>query len=178
MLQFQCIGNLGSDAQVKEENGRKFVSFNVGHNDRWTDENGTTHEQTIWVSCALTGDGGNLLPYLKKGRSVYVSGRGSSRIYSSPTLKRMVAGLNISVDRIELVGANPDQVPRELYTSDGVAIRTYKAFYADEGAMAAIGMKKNSPDVQLIDRSKNPYLLNNKGWIVPAQKPNNDGTAA
>ena len=175
MLQFCIIGNIGSDAQVKEDNGRKFVSFNVGHNDRWTDENGVNHEQTIWVSCAMSGDGGNLLPYLKKGRAVYVSGRGSARIYSSPTLKRMVAGLNISVDRVELIGANPDPVPRELYTHEGIIVRTNKAFYADQDTLKTLKVNSKSPDTQLIDRSNNAYLLNNKGWIVPAStQPQSD----
>ena len=64
MLQVQVIGNLGADAEVKEFNGSKGVCFNVAHTERWTDEQGTKHENTTWVSCILNGDGGKLLPYL------------------------------------------------------------------------------------------------------------------
>ena len=58
MLQFQVIGNLGSDAEVKELNGNKAVCFNVAHTERWSQEDGTKRESTTWISCILNGDGG------------------------------------------------------------------------------------------------------------------------
>lgn len=166
MLQFTCIGNLGSDARVVSENGQKFVSFNLAHTDKWTDEAGNEHKTTQWVSCALNGDGGQLLQYLKKGKTVYVSGRGSARVYSSPKERRMVAGLNISVDRIELLGGTSDDVPQYLYTPDGVQLKTLKFYSIGEGTGRALGAKKDKP-VQLLSMNGQPFALDYKGWVWP-----------
>ena len=165
MLQFFVIGNLGGDAEVKEANGRKFVSFRVGHNDVWTDEQGARHESTTWVSCALNGDGGSLLPYLKRGQQVYVSGRGSARVYSSPTERRMVAGLNLSVDKIELVGGRPDGVPRELISKDGAVIRTNKAFFVDPKELESLGVVRDGSGV-LFDKGGRSYRVEKQGLVV------------
>lgn len=104
MLDLQIIGNLGADATIKDFSGRKAVVFNVAHTDKWKDEEGTAHETTTWVSCIWNSDGGKVLPYLKKGQMVFVSGTPSLRIYDSPKEHCKVAGLNLRVNRIELVG--------------------------------------------------------------------------
>ena len=49
-------------------------------------DDGTKRESTTWVSCILNGDGGKLLPYLKRGAQVFVEGVGSARCFSSPML--------------------------------------------------------------------------------------------
>lgn len=166
MLRFTVIGNLGSDARVEESNGSKFVSFNVGHNDRYTDASGVTHESTMWVSCALNGDGSKLLPYLTKGRLVYVEGRGSARVYSSPQLRRMVAGLNISVDRVELLGGNPDPVPRSLVTDEGEVVQTNRAFYIPIEKAEELGAKMGQP-ITLRGADFKPFNVDYQGWVTP-----------
>lgn len=138
MFRAIIIGNLGADARVENNNGRPFVSFNVGHNDRYTDANGVEHNSTQWISCALNGDGGRLLPYLKKGRAVYVEGRCSTRVFSSEKLRRMVAGVNVSVDHLELLGGNSDDVPRSLVDSDGTVYPVSKAFYIEPSVAATL----------------------------------------
>lgn len=166
MLQLSVIGHIGGDAVVKEVNGKKFVSFNVAHSDVWTDEQGAQHESTFWVSCAISGDGGKLLPYLRKGQCVFVQGRGSTRVYSSPKERRMVAGLNISVDKIELVGAAPDRVPRELFTSDSLVLRVNKFYGIDPENLKAAGLSANG-EYDVIDRAGNPYRVVSGGWVLP-----------
>lgn len=163
MLKFEIIGNLGADAQVKAENGREFVSFNVGHNERWVDAAGVAHESTIWVSCALNGNGGNLLPYLKKGRCVYVSGRGSARVYSSEKARGYVAGLNIAVDRVELVGANPDQVPRSLITHDGVVVPVSKCYYIGTELLEVVRGAGN----RLMSADGREFIVSDNGYVQP-----------
>ena len=37
MLKVEMIGNLGADAEIKDHQGRKFVSFRVAHTEKWTD---------------------------------------------------------------------------------------------------------------------------------------------
>lgn len=170
MLQFQVIGNLGADARVEEANGRKFVSFNVGHNERWTDDRGNAHESTSWISCALNGDGGNLLPHLVKGRQVYVSGRGSVRVYSSPKTHRMEAGINISVERIELIGSQQNEVPSRLVDFEGVLHTINKAYWIPFEEAVALGAKDNSP-ANLWTPSGERYNVSIQGWITKAPKP-------
>lgn len=166
MLLFEVIGNLGADARVEESNGRKFVSFSVADSQRWTDENGTVHDTVQWVSCAMDGDGGKLLPHLKKGRLVYVVGRGSTRCYSSPKTRKFESGANISVLRVELLGGATDEVPRALFDADGAEHRTFKAFYVTQETVKELGIKKNetanlqTPDGKL-------FVVDSLGWVRP-----------
>jgi len=171
MLKFVVIGNLGSDARIEENNGHKFVSFNVAHNDRFQDANGAVHESITWVSCALNGDGGKLLPFLVKGRQVYVEGKGSTRVYSSPTLRRMVAGLNISVDRIELIGGQVDAVPRSLVDGDGALHSVGKAYFILAEEAKNLGAKKNAP-ITLNATDGRMFSVDYLGWVAPvSQEP-------
>lgn len=169
MLQLQVIGNLGADAEVKEFNGAKGVCFNVAHTERWTDEQGTKHESTTWISCILNGDGGKLLPYLKKGTTVFVEGSGSARCYSSPKEKRFVAGLNLSVRHVELVGGKTEDVPRELCTPDGMVFLTGKAYYVGEDGLKASGASKEQKGL-LIDKQGNQYEVDQFGYVKPCEQ--------
>ena len=168
MLQFQVIGNLGSDAEVKELNGNKAVCFNVAHTERWNQDDGTKRESTTWISCILNGDGGKLLPYLKRGTQVFVEGSGSTRCYSSPKEKRWVAGLNITVRHIELVGGKMDEVPRELCTAEGTIYETGKAYYVAEEAVKASGATDKAYGL-LLDRDGQRYEVNIDGYVRKCQ---------
>lgn len=109
MMRLELIGNLGADAEIKDFNGRKFVSFRVAHTEKWV--NGQTqqvNEQTTWVSCAMNGDGGKLLPYLKKGIKVFVRGSVSFGTYSSPKTHQMECSVNMSVWEVELCSSSKD----------------------------------------------------------------------
>lgn len=169
MLQLQVIGNLGADAEVKEFNGSKGVCFNVAHTERWTDEQGTKHESTTWVSCILNGDGGKLLPFLKKGTMVFVEGSGSARCYSSPKEKRFVAGLNLSVRHVELVGGKTEDVPHELCTTEGQLFPTYKAYFVAADGLKASGASKKEKGL-LIDKQGNQYEVDQFGYVKPCEQ--------
>lgn len=164
MLQFQVIGNLGGDARLNEENGNKFVSFNVAHQERWIDANGNQHESVTWVSCIINGDGGKLLPFLVKGRQVYVYGRGSVRQYHSPKLHQLVAGAQIQVDKIELIGGQPEEIPRTLYDMEGIAHSVNKAYWIQPQEAKELGAKKDNP-VQLLSKDGRYFSLDSQGWV-------------
>lgn len=105
MIRVEMIGNLGADAELKDNNGRKFVSFRVAHTDKWKNsQTGQDNVSTVWASCAINGDAHNLLPYLKKGVKVFVRGSVQLNMYSSPKTHQMECGLNIAVWEIELCG--------------------------------------------------------------------------
>jgi len=81
MLALTIIGNLGGDAVIKDFNGQKFISFNVAHSERFTDQTGQKVEKTTWISCTKKGESA-VLPYLKKGTTVYVRGDLSIKQYT------------------------------------------------------------------------------------------------
>lgn len=167
MIQTTMIGNLGADAKVETANGRQFLSFRVGDNRKWTDSDGTRHEETIWVSCTYSGKYEALLPYLKKGSMVCVMGRISTRIYSSEKERRMMAGLNMMVDRIELIGRKPEAVPSVLYDEYGVLHHVSKAYFINNEEAKALGVSDKDQKSVLQTLTGEQYLLSYGGWVSP-----------
>lgn len=165
MLQVTVIGNLGADAREETYNGNKFLSFNVAHTESWRSQDGQRHESTTWVSCALNGDGGNLRQYLVKGKTVMVQGRLSTRVYSSPKERNMVAGINCSVDKIELLGGRVDDVPRQLVTKDGLLYNVSKIFYVEKDAILASGASKKK-DGELFSNSGAKFSVTAAGVVT------------
>lgn len=164
MFRAIIIGNLGSDAHVEQNNGRPFISFSVAHNDRFVREDGTVKESLQWISCAMNGDGGKLLQFLKKGRSVYVEGRATTRVYSSEKERRMVAGVNISVDHLELIGGQTDEIPSRLFDTTGVKHDVRKAYYLSEPE--ATTLLAGQQQTTLLSQSGQRYLLNAPCWVT------------
>ena len=113
MIKVEIIGNLGADAELQVVNGNKFVSFRVANTDKWTDKTtGEISTSTQWISCSLNGDGGALLPYLKKGTKVFVRGNAQFIIYSSAKSHKMEVGVNLFVREIELCGGDAKQTTK------------------------------------------------------------------
>lgn len=166
------IGNLGSDAQFKNENGSEFVKFNVAETRRWKGQDNVDHEETIWNSCIMNGRQEKLLPYLVKGTKVCVIGRASTRVYSSPKERRMVAGININVDRVELIGTQPDAVPRRIVTQDGELVNVAKFFAIDPSIAEKNGAKKGVPAI-FYDEKGGSYLVDANGLVAPQKTPEN-----
>ncbi|MDD3019490.1 MAG: single-stranded DNA-binding protein [Alphaproteobacteria bacterium] len=103
MLQVEVIGNLGSDAEIKEFGGKKYVSMNIAHSDYAKDAQGNKSEQTIWVSALWYGDGGSLLQYLKKGCKVFVRGRERVKLYADKNGNAQFA-INVNASEVQLCG--------------------------------------------------------------------------
>lgn len=162
MAKIEFIGNLGADAQVKEVNGNKFISFNVADSDIYTDSNGQKQERTQWISCTMNGDGGKLLQYLTKGKTVYVRGYLSTRIYDSALFHCKVVGLNCSVREIELIAGTEREVPRQLIDADGVIYDVNQAFYIDPA--------KTKDGLKLHDRQNRQYAADSHGWVKRVQE--------
>ena len=64
MLKLVIIGNLGADAEIKNENGNRFLSFRVADTIMLKPKQ---EQITTWVSCSKNSNFDNLVPYLKKG---------------------------------------------------------------------------------------------------------------
>lgn len=120
MLKVEVIGNLGSDAEIKIFNERKYVSFSVAHSERRIDANGIPIEKTTWISVLKNGDGGNFLQYLKKGTKVFVRGTLTPKIYNDQRGVSIIS-LNVNADEIQLCGLKPVEQPNaqsQMQTGD------------------------------------------------------------
>lgn len=137
MIKVEIIGNLGADAMLQVVNGNKFVSFRVANTDAWTDkQTGEIKKSTQWISCSLNGDGGALLPYLKKGSKVFVRGNAQFVVFSSAKSRQMEVGVNLYVREIELCGgskeneqtaqqtAQPPQEPAQQHEKNTSGLRS------------------------------------------------------
>lgn len=158
MFKVEVIGNIGADAVIKGEAGKQFISFNVAHTDRWTDGEGVNHEQTQWVQSIINDTASKVLPYLVKGKSVYVRGDARLRVFSSERERRMVAGITVNVREIELIGGQVDAVPRRLNDNQGVLYEIYKAFYLDPNL-------PNKP-TELLDSQMHKYAVDKNGFVT------------
>lgn len=156
MLKLQIVGNLGSDAEIYSENGHKFVKLSIAHTERRRNPDGSDRESTTWVSATINGDGGNLFQYLKKGTKVYAYGDVGLRVYHSEKERRMMPGMNLFIRDIELVGAQVDEVPRDLYDNDGVAYKVSKFFHCP-GSKPGLLMSKSGAQ----------FAVSDQGWVTP-----------
>lgn len=172
MLQTIVIGNLGADAKVQESNGHKFVSISVAHTERFKDQAGTAHERTQWVRCAINGDGGNLLQYLVKGTRVCVIGRLRVGTFSSEKERRIVASVDVDVDRIELIGSKPDDVPAMLYDEQGIGFNIQKFYFVVGTQLASLKIKKGK-SVTLQTPNGRQFIVSDIGQVTPVNVENN-----
>lgn len=162
------IGHLGADAEVKDYNGRKFVSFRVAHSERFRSQSGDDKERTQWISCALNGDGGNLLQYLKRGQQVAVIGDVTLGLANSQIMRSMVPTCNLHVVSVELLGGSPsNDIPRQLATADGQLINTLKLFSLSQSDFNAIN--PNHGSMFLYGTRGDRYVLDGLGMIYRDQ---------
>mgnify|MGYP003571314974 CR=1 FL=1 len=108
MLQVEIIGNIGSDAQVKDFNGKKYIAFNVAHSEKFKNQQGVETERTTWVSVLKPGESA-VAQYLKKGTPVFVRGDLSVKAYQDNAHNWQV-GVNCLAREVQLLpGGKRDQ---------------------------------------------------------------------
>lgn len=82
MATVTIIGNLGSDAELKDINGKRLATFSVADKSGFGDNKQTNwFKVDIWDGLAKT----NFVDYLKKGQQVMVVGELSTREYNGKT---------------------------------------------------------------------------------------------
>ena len=97
MLQLEIIGNLGSNARIKNINGKDYVSFDVAH-----EEKDGTGKKTIWVSVLWYGNGGNMMKWLTSGAKVFIRGRLSVSVYTSQKTGQTNASLSVMANEVQM----------------------------------------------------------------------------
>ena len=160
MFKIEVSGNLGGDAQVKEEGGRKYVQFSVADTRKFTKEDGTAQEITNWVSCFMRNADSPVIPYLKKGVRVWVRGNGDLRLFSSAKDRMMKAGASVNVSEIELMGGSSDDVPRELALPTGQIMPVQKLYWINLGGMQV---------QEVYDKRGRQYQLDPNGFVIVTQ---------
>lgn len=163
MISIQAIGNLASDAEVKNANGKDFCVFRLADSRRWTANDGTKHEETQWFSCIMSRGYENVVSYLKKGVRIFIQGQPSIEIYSSPKDRCMKARYNVQVFQVELVGGQAEAVPRRLVTPDGQLVDIFKAYYVRKGDIDPAVVK------QLFGEKGGSYNVDSYGFVWPIE---------
>lgn len=172
MLKVELIGNLGADVEVKESNGSQFATFRVADTSRYKTQSGEDKEVTNWIDCSYNNVESKVLPYLKAGVKVFVRGNASLRVYSSKKDRCMKAGLQVSVQEIELCGGYNDTVPRQIIDPENGAIFDTAKYYWCNAPTK--GMKKD--DLKLmVDARGNQYGMDYRGFVaVAAEQPDEE----
>ena len=113
--QIIILGNLGKDAEIKTlENGVNVITFNVAVTERWKDKNEQDQEHTDWFTVDYFTMSNKVAQYLKKGTSVMVAGRMTSRDYEKDGQKR--TAWSVRADNLQLLGGKKEEGKTE--TSD------------------------------------------------------------
>lgn len=164
MLKVELIGNLGADVEIKEANGSQFATFRVANTSKYKTNDGEERTVTNWIDCTINNVESKVLPFLKAGVKVFVRGNASLRVYSSKKDRCMKAGLQVSVNEVELCGGNSDAVARQVIDpSDGTIHDTSKFYWCD---VSTKGMKKDDVK-ELIDARGDRYIMNSGGFVAP-----------
>lgn len=173
MLKVELIGNLGADVEVKESNGSKFATIRIADTSRYKTQSGEDKEVTNWIDCIINNVESKVLSYLKAGVKVFVRGNASLRVYSSKKDRCMKAGLQVSVQEIELCGGNNDSVPRQIIDPEnGQIFETVKYYWCFAPTK---GMKKD--DIKyFVDTRGNQYAMNNQGFVAPVPEQTEEET--
>lgn len=104
MLNAEVIGNLGSDAVIREFNGKSYVSFSVAHEKTINDGQGGKTKIPVWVSVLWYGEGGGVFPFLKTGTKVFVRGRQDVKMYDDRNGNKQIA-INLDATEVVLCGS-------------------------------------------------------------------------
>lgn len=126
LFNIQAIGNLGRDAEKATTNGKDYFRFSLAINESWKTATGEKKEITHWVDCVCWDERKlNLLPFLKKGAKIFVSGKPSVSAYTTQQ-GEIKGSQQIIVEKIELLivpstGTNQAPVPPPAITDRATA---------------------------------------------------------
>ena len=84
MIITSLTGRIGKDAEVKEFDNGKIITFPVAVDDSYKNKEGVKIERTIWVDCIInvpTNGSTSRAQYLKKGCLVWVHGKPNATAY-------------------------------------------------------------------------------------------------
>lgn len=180
MFRVEVIGNLGASAEFRAVDGREFYTFKVAHTERYKRSDGQEVERTQWVSCIMgKAYGEKVAAFLLKGKKVYLRGRAQLNVYSSAIDRCMKAGISVDVDELELLGGEPDEMPREVTEPvTGTLYHVYKAAYVSAQDFMAEGEHKPSFPEFLFDKRGRQFRVDNAGFLTSVVPSSQQETAS
>jgi len=121
------VGNLGRDPEMRyTPDGTPVTTFSVATNRKWTNQDGSQGEETIWFRVSAWRKLAEVCnQYLSKGRQVFVEGRlrpdpntGGPRVY---TRQDGTAGASFEIvaDTVKFIGGRPEAA--DLGSADDTA---------------------------------------------------------
>ena len=164
MFRIEVLGNIGADAEIKSDNGRRYVQFSVADTRKFRREDGTEQEVTNWFSCFMRNADSEVIKYLRRGVKVFVRGNGDLRVFSSAKDRMMKAGASINVTEIELAGGTTDDVPRDLVLPNGQLFKVQKYYHVDVDAVTP-------RPTELFGRDGSVFQVDNQGWVMRYEPP-------
>lgn len=119
MIRLTILGNLGNDAEIKDVNGKKVITFSVCHTEKWKDQQGTQQSKSVWVNCDYWTDKTGIAQYLTKGSTVWVEGEPIAHAYLDAQGK-VHSQQKMRVHRIDLISSKQQQdtTPEFLKNND------------------------------------------------------------
>lgn len=171
------IGNLGADAEIKEANGAKFITFSVADTRKFKTSGGGEQVVTNWVDAIIPNAEHPVFPYLKQGVKVAIVGQSGLRVYSSKKDRCMKAGQTIHVLSVELCGGVSDDVPTQLINPNDGSIHKVTKYYRVEGVDDSIA---TGGFMRMVDTKGRNFDVNHNGWVaqVTDEQPENHGEAS
>ena len=123
------IGNLGKDPELRRtSNGNSVASFTIATTERWNDKNsGGKQEHTEWHNIVVWGKLAELAhQYLKKGKSVYIEGKISTRSWDDKDgIKRYKT--EIVANQLQFLGSANQTNTMQEYPAETTAESTYSS---------------------------------------------------
>ncbi len=110
------IGNLGGEPETRYlPSGTNVCSFSVATNRKWTNQDGTPGEETVWWRVSAWGKLGEICQqYLTKGRQVFIEGQiqgdresGSPRIWTDQSGQPR-ASFELRADTMKMLGGRDE----------------------------------------------------------------------
>lgn len=99
------VGNLGKDPEIRHtQTGKSVVQFSIATTEKWNDANGNAKEQTEWHRIVVWGKTAeNCAKFLKKGSSVFIEGRLTTRSWEDQGQKRY--STEVVADRVQFLSS-------------------------------------------------------------------------
>ena len=91
------VGNVGKDPEVRNLDFGKVAQFSLATSEKYTDKNGDKKEKTEWHNLVLwKGLADVAEKYVKKGTTLYVEGKITSRSYEKDGDKKYVTEIVVT----------------------------------------------------------------------------------
>lgn len=134
MVNVNFVGRLGNDSEIRESNGKQFISMSVAVDDY---NFATRERKTQWISVTSHNQNVmNMQQYLKKGSNIMVLGRSRIRTYVNKD-QVVVPTMDVFADRIEFVGGGSKDESEQLKNANCGTLENSQANAAASAARNA-----------------------------------------